>query len=102
MDQALLGYSPVVVAPLADSSSKLAEALEVLAGDLFEQFHHMGINWSGVNSFISVHSLAFYLAITPRNFVMATCHSSRSKEPIWAAQQQPMKWVMSRFHTEAT
>ena len=42
MDQALLGYSPVVVAPLADPSSKLAEALEVLAGDLFEQFHHIG------------------------------------------------------------
>ena len=42
MDQALLGYSPVVVAPLADPSSKLAEALEVLAGDLFEQFCHIG------------------------------------------------------------
>ena len=42
MDQALLGYSPVVVAPFANPSSKLAEALEVLAGDLFEQFRHIG------------------------------------------------------------
>ena len=42
MGQALLGYSPVVVAPLANLSSKLAEALEVLAGDLFEQFCHIG------------------------------------------------------------
>ena len=42
MDQALLGYSPVVAAHLANPSSKLAEALEVLAGDLFEQFCHIG------------------------------------------------------------
>ena len=42
MDQALLGYSPVVIAPLANPSGEVAEALEVLAGDLFEQFHHVG------------------------------------------------------------
>ena len=42
MDQALLDYSPVIVPPLVDPSSKLAEALEVLAGDLFEQFCHIG------------------------------------------------------------
>ena len=42
MDQALLGYPPVVIAPLADPSSNVAEALEVLAGDLFEQFRHVG------------------------------------------------------------
>ena len=42
VNQALLGYSPVIVAPLADPTSKLAEALEVLAGDLSEQFHHVG------------------------------------------------------------
>ena len=42
MDQALLGYSPVVIASLADPSGKVAEALEVLAGDLFEQFCHIG------------------------------------------------------------
>ena len=42
MNQALLGYSPVIVAPLADPTSKLAEALEVFAGDLLEQFHHVG------------------------------------------------------------
>ena len=48
------------------------------------------------------HSLAFCLAITVRNLVMATRHSSHSREPIWAAQQQPMKWVRSCFHPEAT
>ena len=95
MDQALLDYSPVVVPALADPSSKMAEALEVLAGDLFEQSSHIGHKLDG-------HSLAFCLAITPRNLVMATCHSSQSKEPIWATQQQPMKWVRSRFHPEAT
>ena len=42
MDQALLDYSPVIVPALADPSSKMAEALEVLAGDLFEQFSHVG------------------------------------------------------------
>ena len=42
MDQALLGYSPVVIAPLADPSGDVVEALEVLVGDLFEQFHHVG------------------------------------------------------------
>ena len=42
MDQALLDYSPVVIAPLVDPSSKVAEALEVLASDLFEQFCHVG------------------------------------------------------------
>ena len=42
MNQALLGYSPVIVAPLADPTSKLAEALDVFAGDLSEQFHHVG------------------------------------------------------------
>ena len=42
MDQALLDYSPVVVPALADPSSKMAEALEVLAGDLFEQSSHVG------------------------------------------------------------
>ena len=42
MNQALLGYSPVIVAHLADPTSKLAEALEVLAGDLSEQFRHVG------------------------------------------------------------
>ena len=41
MNQALLGYSPVIVAPLADPTSKLAEALEVFAGDLLEQFCHV-------------------------------------------------------------
>ena len=41
-------------------------------------------------------------AITVRNLVMATRHLSRSREPIWATQQQPMKWVRSRFHPEAT
>ena len=41
MKQALLGYSPVVVAPLADPTSKLAEALEVFARDLSEQFCHV-------------------------------------------------------------
>ena len=33
---------------------------------------------------------------------MAACHSSHSRDPIWADQQQPMKWVRSRLHTEAT
>ena len=42
IDQALLDYSPAIVPALADPSSKLAEALEVLAGDLFEQFSHVG------------------------------------------------------------
>ena len=42
MDQALLDYSPVVVLALADPSSEIAEALEVLAGDLFEQSSHIG------------------------------------------------------------
>ena len=42
MNQALLGYTPVIVAPLVDLTSKLAEALEVLAGDLSEQFCHVG------------------------------------------------------------
>ena len=42
MDQALLDYSPVIVAPLANPSSKLVEALEVLAGDLSEHFRHIG------------------------------------------------------------
>ena len=41
MNQALLDYSPVIVAPLADPTSKLAEALEVFAGDLSEQFCHV-------------------------------------------------------------
>ena len=47
MDQALLDYSPVVIAPLADPSSKVAEALEVLAGDFFEQFCHIGHKLEG-------------------------------------------------------
>ena len=42
MDQALQNYSPVVVPALADPSSKMAEALEVLAGGLFEQSSHVG------------------------------------------------------------
>ena len=42
MDQALLDYPPMIVSALADPSSKVAEALEVLAGDLFEQFSHVG------------------------------------------------------------
>ena len=42
MDQALLDYSPVVVPALVDPSGKVAEALEVLAGDLFEQSSHLG------------------------------------------------------------
>ena len=42
MDQALLDYPPMIVPPLANPSSKMAEALEVLAGDLFEQFSHVG------------------------------------------------------------
>ena len=42
MDQALLDYSPVVVPTLADPSSEIAEALEVLASDLFEQSSHVG------------------------------------------------------------
>ena len=33
---------------------------------------------------------------------MATRYSSHSREPIWADQQQPMKWVRSRLHPEAT
>ena len=33
---------------------------------------------------------------------MAACHLSHSKDPIWAAQQQPIKWVRSRLHPEAT
>ena len=32
---------------------------------------------------------------------MAVCHSSRSRDPIWADQQQLMKWVRSRLHPEA-
>ena len=42
MDQALLGYSPVVIAPLADPSGEVAEALEFSASDPFEQFCHIG------------------------------------------------------------
>ena len=42
MDQALLDYPPMIVSALANPSSKVAEALEVLAGDLFEQFSHVG------------------------------------------------------------
>ena len=42
MDQALLGYSPVVIAPLANPSGKLTEALEVPTSDLFEKFCHIG------------------------------------------------------------
>ena len=53
-------------------------------------FATYGINWSGISSLISVHSLAFRLTITARNLWMATCHSSQSKEPTWATQQQPM------------
>ena len=41
MDQALLDYPPMIVSALADPSSKVTEALEVLAGDLFEQFSHI-------------------------------------------------------------
>ena len=33
---------------------------------------------------------------------MATCHSSCSRDPTWADQQQPMKWVRSRLHPKAT
>ena len=102
MDQALLDYSPVVVPALADPSSKMAEALKVLASYLFEQSSHIGHKLEWRQFFYISHSLAFRLAITLRNLVMAMCHSSRSKEPIWAAQQQPMKWVRSRFHPEAT
>ena len=56
MDQALLGYSPVVIAPLANPSGKVAEALEVLAGDLFEQFCHVGhkLEWG---QFLYIHPL---------------------------------------------
>ena len=32
----------MIVSALADPSSKVPEALEVLAGDLFEQFSHVG------------------------------------------------------------
>ena len=42
MEQALLCYSPVVVAPLANPPCEVAEALEVSVGDLFEQFCHIG------------------------------------------------------------
>ena len=42
MDQALLDYPPMIVSALADPSSKVAEALEVLPGDLLEQFSHIG------------------------------------------------------------
>ena len=42
MDQALLDYPSMIAPALADPSSKLAEALEVLAGDLFKQFSHIG------------------------------------------------------------
>ena len=33
---------------------------------------------------------------------MAARHLSRSKDPTLAAQQQPIKWVRSRLHPEAT
>ena len=48
MNQALLGYSPVIVAPLANPTSKLAEALEVFASYLSEQFCHIRhkLEWS--------------------------------------------------------
>ena len=42
MDQALLDYPPVVVASWVDPPSKLAEALEVSAGDLLKKFCHVG------------------------------------------------------------
>ena len=56
MDQALLDYSPVVVPTLADPSSKITEALEVLAGDLFEQSSHVGhkLEWP---QFFYIHPL---------------------------------------------
>ena len=56
MKQALLGYSPVVVAPLADPTSKLAEALEVFARNLPEQFCHVRhkLEW---HQFLNIHPL---------------------------------------------
>ena len=56
MDQALLDYSPMIVPALADPPSKMAEALEVLAGDLFEQFSHIGhkLEW---RQFFYIHPL---------------------------------------------
>ena len=102
MDQALLDYSPVVIPTLADPSGEITEALEVLAGDLFEQSSHVGhkLEW---HQFFYVRPLTgFRLAITAMNLAMATCHLSHSNEPIWATQQQPMKWVRSCFHPEPT
>ena len=57
MKQALLGYSPVIVAPLADPTSKLAEALQVFAGDLSEQFCHVRhkLEW---HQFLNIGPLA--------------------------------------------
>ena len=56
MDQALLDYPPMIVSALADPSSKVAEALEVLASDLFEQFSHVGhkLEW---RQFFYIHPL---------------------------------------------
>ena len=61
MDQALLDYSPVVVPALADPSSKIAEALEVLAGDLFEQSSHVGhkLEWHQFFYISPLTSLSF-------------------------------------------
>ena len=42
MDQALLDYPPMIISALANPPSEVAEALEVLAGDLFKQFSHIG------------------------------------------------------------
>ena len=57
MNQALLGYSPVIVAPLTDPTSKPAEALEVFASDLSEQFCHIGhkLEW---HQFFNIGPLA--------------------------------------------
>ena len=56
MDQALLDYSPVVIPALANPSSEITEALEVLASDLFEQSSHVGhkLEW---RQFFYVHPL---------------------------------------------
>ena len=46
----------MIVSALANPSSKVAEALEVLAGDLFEQFSHVGhkLEW---HQFLYIHPL---------------------------------------------
>ena len=102
MNQALLGYSPVIVVPLADPTSKLAEALEVLAGDLLEQFCHVGhkLEWRQFFNIGPLTGLPF--GHYRKKLVDGHVPFIPVQEPIWATQQQPMKWVRSHFHPEAT